>query len=60
MALTTPYKIKERGSLTNMRPVGSKTDVSLSCRDVRFTPKSGRCRTTVECPLSAKNRLLAC
>jgi hypothetical protein len=35
--------------LTNVR-FGSKADIVRYQRDVRFTPKSGHCRTTVGCP----------
>jgi len=30
---------------------GSKADIGLPPGDVRFAPKSGRCRATVGCPL---------
>ena len=32
---------------------GSKADIGLSPVDVRFTPRSGHCRTTLGCPLCA-------
>jgi hypothetical protein len=35
---------------------GSKADILVLKCDVCFTPKSGHCRPTVECPLSAKSR----
>jgi hypothetical protein len=34
---------------------GSKADILLGLRDVRFTPESGHCRATVGCPLCAKS-----
>jgi hypothetical protein len=39
---------------------GSKADISLSCRDVRFTPKSGHRSAPSGCPLCAKSRLMHC
>jgi hypothetical protein len=35
---------------------GSKADIAPVKCDVRFTPKSGHCRTTLGCPLCAKSR----
>jgi hypothetical protein len=35
---------------------GSKADIGLAPADVRFTPKSGHCRTTLGCPLFAKKQ----
>src|SRR6516225_1192501 len=35
---------------------GSKADMALQNRDVRFTPKSGHWRAIVRCPLCAKSR----
>jgi hypothetical protein len=34
---------------------GSEADIASPRYDVRFTPKSGHCRPTVECPLCAKS-----
>jgi hypothetical protein len=37
---------------------GSEADIGLAVVDVRFTPKSGHCRTTLGCPLCAKSGLM--
>jgi hypothetical protein len=34
---------------------GSKADIALGPRHVRFTPKSGHCWAALGCPLSAKS-----
>ena len=39
---------------------GSQADILVRKCDVCFTPKSGHCRPTVECPLCAKSRLVRC
>jgi len=38
-----------------MSALGSKTDISVCQRDVRFTPKSGHWLSVSECPLCAKS-----
>ena len=38
-----------------LKRVGSKADMTLSIRDVRFTPESGHLRATLGCPLCAKS-----
>ena len=43
------------GSSANVR-FGSKADIELHPRHVRFTPKSGHCRVTARCPLCANSR----
>jgi hypothetical protein len=44
--IDTPYEGRADVSF------GSKADILRGLRDVRFTPKSGHCRTTLGCPLS--------
>jgi hypothetical protein len=34
---------------------GSKADIEERTSDVRYSPESGHCRSTVGCPLSAKS-----
>jgi hypothetical protein len=46
-----PIKIS---SVADVR-FGSKADIALRSRHVRFTPKSGHWQTTVGCPLCAKS-----